>query len=44
VRLRRDRAVLTVVAAGLDEPFPADVLEGIVRDFDERAVTKPPPP
>jgi hypothetical protein len=44
VRLRRDRGVFTIVAAGLDEEFPPDVLEALVSDFDERAVEKPPPP
>jgi hypothetical protein len=44
VKLRRDRAVFTLVGAGLDEPFPPEVFDSLVRDFDERAVAKPPPP
>jgi hypothetical protein len=44
VKLRRGRGVFTLVAAGLDEPFPPEVVESLVRDFDERAVAKPPPP
>jgi hypothetical protein len=44
VRLRRDRGVFTIVAAGLDEEFPPEVLDGLVSDFDERAAAKPPPP
>jgi len=44
VRVRRGRAVLTLVAAGLEEPFPPAVLDSLLRDFDERAVAKPPPP
>ena len=44
VRLRRDRGVFTLVAAGLDEEFPPEVLEALVSDFDEGAAAKPPPP
>jgi hypothetical protein len=44
VRLRRDRGVFTLVAAGLGEEFPPEVIRALVRDFDARAAAKPPPP
>ena len=42
--VQRDRAVLTLVTAALDDEFPEDVRATLLVDFEERTQEKPPPP
>jgi len=44
IYVQRDRAVLTLVTAALDEEFPEDVRDTLLADFEERTQEKPPPP